>query len=209
MNSKTLTASQKKTRYLVELAMWIAITLILAFVPNIGYLPIGPFYVTIVHLPVIIGAIMLGPLAGGILGFVMGLTSVIQATLMVPVTAFMFSPFVPFGNGWSLVIAIIPRICIGLSAAYLFKLISIKDKHGYVASLVSGIAGSLVNTILVLGGAYIFFGQQFAEASGVTFDALFGVIMATVTTNGLIEAAVAAVAVTAITKALFIARKHM
>lgn len=201
--------SRKKTRYLVQLAMWTALTLLLAFVPNIGYIPIGPFYVTIVHLPVIIGAIMLGPLAGAFLGFVMGITSVIQATMLVPVTAFMFSPFVPFGNGWSLVVAILPRVFIGLAAAYIFKFIKRKDKHGYIAALAAGIAGSLTNTILVLGLGALFFTGKFASTNGIPVEGIFMFILGTIAVNGVIEAVVAAVSSTAISKALFAAMKRI
>lgn len=201
--------SRQKTRYLVQLAMWTALTLLLAFIPNIGYIPIGPFTVTIVHLPVIIGAIMLGPLAGAFLGFVMGITSVIQATMIVPITAFMFSPFVPFGNGWSLVVAILPRIFIGLVAAYLFRLIKRKDKHGYIAALAAGIAGSLTNTILVLGLGALLFTNQFASANGISVEGIFIFILGTIAVNGVIEAVVAAVASTAVSKALFAAMKRI
>lgn len=208
MNSKSLTATQKKTRYLVQLAMWTALTLVLGIVPNLGYLPIPPFNPTIVHIPVIIGAIMLGPAAGAFLGFVMGVTSIIQATMIVPITGFMFSPFLPLGNGWSAVIAIVPRVCIGLVAAYIYKAIKIRDKRGYVASLIAGAAGSFINTILVLGGGYIFFGQQYSSKTGIAFNTLLTIILTTVATNGVIEAIIAAVAAAAITKALTAAMKR-
>lgn len=199
-----------KTRYLVQLSMWTAITLILAFVPNLGYIPLGPFHhMTTVHIPVIIGAILLGPGAGAFLGFIFGLTSLIQATLQMPLTAFLYSPFVPFGNFWSAVIAIVPRVCIGIVAAYVYRLIKIKDKKGYVASLVAGVAGSLTNAILVLSGAYIFFGERYATVTGVPFKDLLFALLGVVATNGVIEAVAAAVLVTAVVKAITAAMKRL
>lgn len=203
MYNRTTNSRREKTLKLVQLAMWTAITFILAFVPYLGYLTIGPFSITTVHIPVIIGAVILGPAAGAFLGCVFGITSIIQATLQMPITAFMFSPFVPFGNFYSVVIALVPRILVGVFAAYVFKLIKIKDKRGYFASLAAGLVGSLTNTVLVLGGVYLFFGQHFASVQKIPLQNLLKVLLGVVAANGIFEAVVAAVAVTAVTKALF------
>ncbi|HEX2938410.1 MAG TPA: ECF transporter S component [Ruminiclostridium sp.] len=209
MNNAVNGIRNEKSLKLVQLAMWTALTVLLAFVPSLGYITIGPFSITTVHIPVIIGAIMLGPAAGAFLGFMFGLTSVIQATLQVPLTAFIFSPFVPFGNFTSLIIAFVPRILVGVVAGYLYILISKKDKRGYISALAAGIAGSLTNTILVLGGAYLFFGSQYSAAVNVPFKSLLWVILSVVGTNGILEAAVAAVAAAAVSKALFTVKKRM
>lgn len=189
--------------------MWSALTVLLAFVPYLGYITIGPFSITTVHIPVIIGAVLLGPAAGAFLGGIFGLTSIIQATLQMPLTAFMFSPFVPFGNFYSVLIAMVPRILVGIVAAYLYRLISLKDKRGYFASLAAGLAGALTNTIFVLGGAYLFFGQLFASVQKIPFSTLLKVLLGVVATNGLLEAAVAAIVVTAATRAIFAVKKRI
>jgi len=199
----------EKNRRLVQLAMWMALTLILSFVPNLGYITIGPFSITTVHIPVIIGAVMLGPGEGAFLGFIFGLTSVIHATFEVPLTAFMFSPFVLFGKWYSLLIAFIPRILVGVFAAYVYRFIKIKDKKGYFASLAAGLVGSLTNTIFVLGGAYLLFGNQFAASMNKPFSSLFVALLAVVATNGIPEAIAAAVIVTGVSKALFAAMKRV
>lgn len=203
MYNSTTNIRREKTLKLVQLAMWTALTLVLAFVPYLGYLTIGPFSITTVHIPVIIGAVILGPAAGAFLGCVFGITSIIQATLQMPITAFMFSPFVPFGNFYSVIIALVPRILVGVFAAYVFKLIKIKDKRGYFASLTAGLVGSLTNTVFVLGGVYLFFGQHFANVQKIPLQNLLKVLLGVVAANGIFEAVVAAVAVTAVTKALF------
>lgn len=207
-NASNVIRNQKVIR-LTQLAMWTAITLILAFVPYLGYITIGPFSITTVHIPVIIGAVMMGPAAGAFLGFVFGLTSVIQATLQLPVTAFIFSPFVPFGNFSSLLIAFIPRILVGVFAGYIFILLKKIDKHGFFASLAAGIVGSMTNTIFVLGGAYILFGSQYAAVTKIPFKSLLWVILSVVGTNGVVEAIVAAVVVTAVSKALFAVKRRI
>ena len=69
----------KKTQYMSIMAMFLAIQIILVVTP-LGYLPIGPISATTMHIPVIIAGIALGKKAGAQLGFVFGLTSVLNAT---------------------------------------------------------------------------------------------------------------------------------
>ena len=64
-----------KTRDLVLAAVIAAIIVIMAFVPFLGYIPLGFMNATTVHIPVIIGAIILGPKYGAFLGLTFGLTS--------------------------------------------------------------------------------------------------------------------------------------
>ena len=67
-----------KTRDLVLAAVIAAIIVIMAFVPFLGYIPLGFMNATTVHIPVIIGAIILGPKYGAFLGLTFGLTSSCQ-----------------------------------------------------------------------------------------------------------------------------------
>lgn len=86
----------KKTQYMSIMAMFLAIQIILVVTP-LGYLPIGPISATTMHIPVIIAGIALGKKAGAQLGFVFGLTSVLNATFRPTLTSFCFSPFVTIG----------------------------------------------------------------------------------------------------------------
>ena len=142
-----------------------AIIIAMSVVPFLGYIPLGFMNATIIHVPVIIGAIILGPKYGAYLGLVFGVTSLVKATIAPGVTSFVFSPFVTIGgysgNMWSAVIAIVPRVCIGIVAYFVYKLI-MKAAHGIkgsqtVALWVAGIAGAMTNTLLVMNGIYIFF----------------------------------------------------
>ena len=67
--------TQAKVRSLVMNAVMTAVILIMSFVPFLGYIPLGFMNATIIHVPVIIGAILLGPKSGAWLGFVFGCTS--------------------------------------------------------------------------------------------------------------------------------------
>lgn len=115
--------SKLSVRQMCVLALFLAIEIIMYLTP-IGYLRINALSVTLMHVPVIILASTMGPAAGAFLGFVFGCTSVIGAT-MTPITSFVFSPFVTVGgisgNFFSLVIALVPRILLGVIAGYVFK----------------------------------------------------------------------------------------
>ena len=84
-----------KYRDFVLLALFAAIILLLAFTP-IGYIQLPIIKATIVHVPVIPGAIVLGPKKGAILGVLFGLTSFISNTFMPTALSFAFSPAIRF-----------------------------------------------------------------------------------------------------------------
>lgn len=194
----------KKTKYLTSMALFLAIEIILVVTP-LGYIPIGPINATTMHIPVIVAGILLGKKAGAQLGFVFGLTSLIKATIQPGITSFCFSPFITIGgisgNYASILIAFIPRILLGYIAGLIYELI--KDKKGVI---LGSLLGSLTNTVFVLSGIYLFFGNGYASAVGVSYQALIGVLLTVVTTNGIMEALLAVVITLAIyrtTKSIF------
>lgn len=199
----------KKTKSLVEVALFVAIIFVLAFTPFVGYIPIGAIKATTVHIPVIIGAIILGKKKGAFLGFIFGLTSFIGATFVSPgPTSFLFSPIMG-GNIFSLIICFVPRILIGVDAYLVYAGIKkLLPKCESLAIALGAIAGSLTNTILVMGLIYVCFAQQYAAVRKVAAELIFGVILSTVFVNGIPEAIVAAIISTAICKALLAFRKH-
>ena len=77
-----------------QTALLSALIVLLAFVPYIGYikLPILAIQATTIHIPVIIGSVVLGPKKGAFLGGLFGLTSLINNTTQPGITAFCFSP---------------------------------------------------------------------------------------------------------------------
>lgn len=195
----------KNTKFITLMGVLLAIEIIMAFTP-LGFVPLGFTKATTIHIPVVIGAIFLGPLAGAILGGAFGILSIIINTVSPALTSFVFSPFITIGgaqgNIWSLVIALVPRMLIGIVAYYGYKWVSKIDKTKVIAYATAGVVGSLTNTVLVMSGIYIFFGQQYAAAKEVTFEALFGVIMGIIGVNGIPEAIVAAIIVTLVCKVL-------
>ena len=132
-------------------------------------------------------------------------------------TSFVFSPFYSLGNVHgnfkSLIICFVPRILIGVVAYYVYtgivKLIKKKNsgKSSVAALAAAGAAGALTNTLLVMNGIYFLFGSSYANAKGIATDALYGVILGVIGTQGVPEAIVAAVLTAAIGKALLHIRR--
>ncbi len=198
----------KKVLLLTQFSIMLAIEAIVCFTP-LGSLPIGPLVATLSHIPVIIVAVTLGMGAGALMGFFFGLFSFIVWTFMPPnaVLAFTFTPFYPPGNFYSLLICFVPRILIGVVSAALFKAMHKawfkkheNTKKEFWPYFVSGLAGSIVNTILVLMGIYVFFGPAYAEANGLAYEALLAAIGTVIATNGALECLLGAIVSYAVCK---------
>lgn len=194
----------KKTQYMTSMALFLAIEIILVVTP-LGYIPIGPLNATTMHIPVIIAGIVLGKKTGAELGFVFGLTSLIKATIQPGITSFCFSPFVTIGtmsgNYKSLLIAFVPRILLGYLAGLVFGIMK-KNNRENLGVVVGALTGAITNTVLVLSGIYIFFGEAYASAVGVQYSTLVTVLLGVVSTNGILEAILGAIVSLAIYKAL-------
>lgn len=199
-----------KTQKLVLTAVLTAIIIVMASVPVLGYIPLGIINATILHVPVIIGAILLGPVSGGFLGLVFGLTSLIKNTTTPNATSFCFSPFIQvgeFGGDFrSLIICLVPRILIGIVAYFVYvgvkKLIKNRKQGENLGLLLAGIAGSMTNTLLVMNLIYVFFGESYAAATGRAYEFLYAAILTIIGTSGVAEAIVAAILTTAICKVM-------
>ena len=200
--------AKESTRQLVLLSMFAAIILLLAFTP-IGFIQLGFIKATIIHIPVIIGSIMLGPKRGAVLGGVFGLVSLISNTLTPVISSFAFSPAIPVpgtgsGSPIALVICFVPRILVGVVPWFVYNLLRkvIKKDHNIVALTVAGIVGSMTNTLLVMHLIYFIFKDAYAVVRDVPVQAIYGVIGTIIVANGIPEALVAGLLTVAICKAL-------
>lgn len=199
--------NRARITFMSQVSLLAAVMLVL-MITGFGYLPVGPIRATTMHIPVIIGGVLLGPLAGGILGGVFGISSVIQNTIAPTVTSFVFSPFYSLGefsgNGWSIVIAIVPRILIGVVAAYLYQALSAGGSRWKgVSCTIAGIVASMTNTILVMSGIYLFFGESYASAKEMSYELLFSALAGIVGVNGVVEAMVAGLITLVVCRPLF------
>ncbi|MBF0781000.1 MULTISPECIES: ECF transporter S component [unclassified Granulicatella] len=176
------------TRDLVLIGLFSAIILIQTYTP-LGYITIGDVAVTLIHITVIIAACILGTRLGTLIGLVWGITSFIFA-LQTPglLNPLFYNPL----------ISIVPRALVGFLAGLIFNLLVTKCKTPLSAGF-AAVVGTLTNTILVLGGFYVFgyqliFGANPVAASGGV-DPVLAFIFFIAGRNGLLELAAAVIVV--------------
>ena len=192
------------THWMVGVALMSAVVILLASTP-LGMIQTPVIKATTTHIPVILGAILFGPLAGAILGAVFGICSLVSNTVTPTLLSFAFSPFLSedlVGVLKALWISVGCRVCIGIASGWLWRGLKALEVPDLAALPIVGFVGSMVNTVMVMGSIYILLAQQYAQAKQVAITAVFGLIMGTVTGAGIMEAIAALVLVTAIGKPL-------
>ncbi|AFK85962.1 MULTISPECIES: ECF transporter S component [Thermoanaerobacterium] len=123
--------SKLSVRQITIAGMLSAISIVMATTP-LGYIPLGIANATTMHIPTIIGSILEGPYVGTFIGLIFGVSSFIRQN-----TPIFADPLV----------AILPRLLIGIVAYYTYKLTK--------SSSVAAVAGTLTNTVGVLGLAVL------------------------------------------------------
>ena len=198
-------STKRDTRYMATLAMLCGLLLVMGMT-GIGFIPLPVIKATTMHIPVILGAVLLGPSAGGLLGAVFGLCSIWANTTTPGLLSFAFSPFMSteglIGAVKSIWIALGCRVLFGFIAGWLWIGYKKLLKKDYLALPVTAAFATICHTLLVMGSIYFLLAQQYAAAKNVAISAVFGLVMGTVTASGIPEAIAAAVLVTAIGKAL-------
>lgn len=208
-------SKKRDTKWMISVALMAAIVILLANTP-LGMIQLPIIKATTVHIPVIIGAIVLGPMAGAILGGVFGICSLISNTMAPTLLSFAFSPFLAtdfIGCFKALWISVGCRILIGIAAGWIwigFRKLRLDQWNVFrklhldqwIALSLTGFLGSMVNTIAVMGSINFLLAGEYASAKNVAVDAVWGLIMGTITASGIPEAIAAAILVTAIGKPL-------
>ena len=144
---------------------------------HLGFIPwVAGAALTIMHVPVIIGAVLEGPVVGTAIGLTFGLFSLLQAVLAPtgPVDIWFQNP----------IISVLPRLFIGIVAWLSYK--ALKKVNEPLALGVAGVLGSLTNTVLVLGAIGLFKHMPWAALPPIAVA------------NGLPEAALAAILTVAV-----------
>ena len=147
------------THWMVGVALMAAIVVLLANTP-LGMIQLPIIKATTVHIPVILGAILFGPLAGSILGGVFGICSMVSNTVAPTLLSFAFSPFVAASNSGTLGalkalwIAVGCRVMIGLVAGWLWIGLKKVKAPDLIALPIVGFVGSMTNTAFVMGSIY-------------------------------------------------------
>lgn len=195
---------KREIQAMVLTALFSAIIIIMAFTP-LGYIPLGVINATIIQIPVIIGSLFCGPKQGAFLGFLFGFTSFLKNTIMpATLSAFVFSPVLAAGmfgaKGvlFSTFICFVPRILVGILPYYIYKLMKKCSKWKSVNFAVAGVGGAFTNTLLVMGSIYVLYKDAYAAAQGIDPAMVLGVIGGIIGFNGVIEAVLSGVIVSAV-----------
>ena len=178
------------TRQIAVIGMLSAITMVLGST-GLGFIPLPMAKATIMHIPVIIGAIIEGPVVGATIGLIFGLFSIFQNITSPTLLSFAFiNPLV----------SVLPRILVGIMAYYSYRLFAKRNTTlavGFGAAI-----ASLTNTFGVLTMIYVLYAVQFASARNIDPATTAKVIYGIALTNGVPEAIVAVLIVTPIAVAV-------
>lgn len=140
-------------RYLTKLALFVAIIILMAFTP-IGYIPTPFMKVTLITIPVAVGAIVLGPLGGTICGGVFGLTSLYTAFTAPSVMTAAFMTASPVGV---VILCLVPRILEGWLCGLIFVGLKKALKKNPLKYYIAGFSCPVLNTILFMSTLVIIF----------------------------------------------------
>jgi uncharacterized membrane protein len=153
-------------------ALFCSIIMIMGFVPQLGYITIVPgLSLTLLHIPVLIGAYLFGTKRGTLYGFVFGLTSWFQALQ----TGTGFNAF--FIYPW---VSVLPRILFGFLAGLFFTLLKKMPKiyhSGFYVGL-SAFVLTIVHTLLVFLDLFIFYPSEMKQIFATSSSIASGVVLA-------------------------------
>lgn len=192
---KNVAVRKLGTRQIVVIGMLSAVSVIMGMA-GFGFIPLPTVKATIMHLPVIIGAIIEGPVVGGLIGLIFGLFSIYQNIVSPTPVSFVFlNPLV----------SVVPRVLIGITAYYSYNLFS--GKREVLKAGVGAAVGSLTNTVAVLAMIYFLYGQKYAAAKEIDPEKVAAFIGGIAVMNGIPEAIIAILVVVPLVIALKKIRK--
>ena len=188
----------KDIRYLTRLALLVAVVLVMSYTP-LGMVPIGPINASLLTIPVAVGAMTMGPLAGGILGAAFGAASFMNAVEGKSALGMNLLAASPVGY---FVEAVIGRILCGLCCAFIFMLVRRLSNNEKVSCVAGALACPLLNTLFYMGFMMLFFYhtdyiQSLAAGKGVANP--FALVVAMVGVQGCVEAVVCCLVASAVT----------
>lgn len=189
--------SNNRTKEMVRISLFSAIIILQSWIPFLGNItiPLYPLAITFIHVTVIVATLYLGTKAGVIVGGVWGINSLIRAYVMPtsPMYLFVFnSPFV----------TILPRLLMPLIVGFISNYILKKITSERVNAMISGVLGSLLNTVLVLGAIVVFRRNEYLSIQDASMETLWTILGGIVLANGVPEMILAGILVPIILFAL-------
>lgn len=156
------------SKKLVTAAILGAITVVLSITP-LGLIPLGLINATTMHIPVIIAAIVEGPLVGALVGLIFGISSLANAIIRPNPVSFVF---------YNPLISIVPRILIGLTSYYAYNALKGKDEKTLK------VLTKVLWTLILLGLVYLLYRN--IKTGATTLNIVLVVILLIITIGLLI-----------------------
>lgn len=147
--------SRSKITQLVGLALFTAIVAVLQMLGS--FIKFGPFSISLVLIPIVVGAALYGWKAGAWLGFFFGVVVLFSgdATLFLSINAF-----------GTVLTVLLKGTLAGLCAGLVYNLLAKKNK--YLAVIAAAVVCPVVNTAVFLLGCFAFFLGTIIEWAGAT-----------------------------------------
>ena len=189
--------TRSSLRNMILASIFCALVVVMTVVPYTGYISIGGVLeITTLHIVTILAGVLLGWKYGAIVGGVWGLTCILRCLMVFPI-------YKPFGFA-NVFVAFLPRLCVGLVSGALFAALKKTRMARTPAIMVTAVAGSLTNTVLVLSAMTIYcriHGVAGYETAGI-YTILQSIVASIAALNGIVEILAAVLIVPAVYFAL-------
>ena len=192
-------ANHEKIRRLVGLALLTAIVAVLQAVGS--SIRLGPIPISLVLIPIVLGAVLYGPGAGAYLGGVFGVVVLIAAITGVDSFSALLWAASPF---WMAAVCLGKGILCGFAAGLVYKAL---QKHKTGACLVASAVCPVVNTGVFALAMLTVFRQNLLQLAGGT-SALYFLFITMIGVNFLVEFAVNVVLSTVVSRVAQVVLKN-
>ena len=183
-----------KTQKIVGIGLFTAIIVALQLLA--ASIKFGPFSITLVLAPIVIGAALYGIGAGAWLGVAFGVSVLISGDA---------AAFMTINPAGTVVTVLLKGMLAGLVAGLIYKALESKNKT--VAVVLAGIACPIVNTGIFLAGCYLFFQEWLISVFGTTGFAT--VVTGLVSVNFAVELGINMVLASVIVRVIDIGKKQL
>lgn len=184
----------KKTQKIVGIGLFTAIIVALQLLA--ASIKFGPFSITLVLAPIVIGSALYGIGAGAWLGAAFGVSVLISGDA---------AAFMTINPAGTVVTVLLKGMLAGLVAGLIYKALEKKNKT--VAVVLAGIACPIVNTGIFLAGCYLFFQEWLVSVFGTTGFAT--VVTGLVSVNFAVELGINMVLASVIVRVIDIGKKQL
>lgn len=183
-----------KTQKIVGIGLFTAIVVALQLLA--ASIKFGPFSITLVLAPIVIGAALYGVGAGAWLGIAFGLSVLISGDA---------AAFMTINPAGTVITVLLKGMLAGLAAGLIYKALEKTNKT--VAVVLAGIACPIVNTGIFLAGCYLFFQEWLVSVFGTTGFAT--VVTGLVSVNFAVELGINMVLASVIVRVIDIGKKQL